>query len=110
LRVWDIPPEKLCRQHLLGQHNEIHGLWTVITEGRRGYANHPETHRWTGKLPALWQRHETTVAEMARRGYNHQSPIDLSRLDGSPEQTDYVDTVEAQVTLLREKGCGCRLD
>jgi hypothetical protein len=24
MRIWDLPPERLCRQHLLGEHREGH--------------------------------------------------------------------------------------
>jgi hypothetical protein len=30
MRIWDIEPEKLCRQHLLGEHRELHGLWVIL--------------------------------------------------------------------------------
>ena len=109
MRVWDIPPQKLCRRHLLGQHNEIHALWTVISEGRTGYAHHPETLRWKGKLPALLSRHDSTSAEMVRRGYNHRSPLGAGELAGERVQLEYVDTVEAQIDILRAKGCECEL-
>ena len=32
MRTWDIPPEKLCRQHLLGEHRELHAIWSIITK------------------------------------------------------------------------------
>jgi DNA repair protein RadC len=65
VRIWDVPPSLLCRQHLLGEHRELHGLWRILTEDRQGYARHPETRRWRGKLAALYQRHESLVKEMA---------------------------------------------
>lgn len=75
MRVWDLPPSILCRNHLLGQHNEIHALWTIITDDRKGYASHPETMRCRGSLVALQKRHEATAEEMTQRGYNHRSPL-----------------------------------
>jgi len=109
LRVWDLEPEKLCRQHLLGQHNEIHGLWTVLSEGRTGYAHHPETLRWKGKLPALLARHDATAEEMTRRGYRHNSPLTAESITEDGNQTEFVDAIEFQVELLRAKGCACSL-
>jgi len=38
-------PDKLCRNHLLGEHREIHAIWAVITEKKKGYSMHPETIR-----------------------------------------------------------------
>jgi hypothetical protein len=57
MRIWDIPVEKLCRNHLLGEHRELHAMWVVITQNKKGYSKHPETIRWIGKLRALYLRH-----------------------------------------------------
>ena len=60
MRVWDVAPGLLCRQHLLGEHRELHGLWNILTKHRGvgGYSRHPETQRWVGRLAALHARHE----------------------------------------------------
>ncbi len=107
MRIWDVPVYRLCRQHLLGEHRELHALWTVITKEKRGYARHPETERWRGKLAALYQRHEDLVIEMGRRGYRHESPLDARLATGSAVQTDFVDSIDRQYALLRAKGCEC---
>lgn len=109
MRIWDLPPENLCRQHLLGEHRELHALWSIITQGKRGYAHHPETRRWRGRLRALYLRHEALVAEMGRRGYRHRTPLDEALATGTGTQDEYVDPPERQVALLRAKGCGCRV-
>lgn len=108
MRIWDVSPSCLCRQHLLGEHRELHALWSILTEGKTGYLRHPETRRWQGKLAALYQRHELLVEEMGRRGYQHHSPLDATRATGLWEQTDFVDLPAAQLELLRAKGCDCR--
>jgi hypothetical protein len=110
VRIWDLPPEQLCRKHLLSEHRELHGLWNILTQGKRGYRNHPETRRWVGKLAALHARHEAQVAELERRGYTHCSPLDPSLATGSAEQDEYVDSPERQLELLRAKPCDCPLD
>ena len=107
MRIWDIQPRKLCRKHLLGEHCELHALWSILTQGRKGYANHPETKRWRGKLRALYLRHEELVGEMHRRGYQHNSPLDDGLAAGENRQTEFVDSIQEQVQALREKGCGC---
>ncbi len=107
MRVWDIPPARLCRQHLLGEHSEIHALWSIITQGRRGFANHPETRRWRGKLKALYDRHEETVREMRRRGYRHDSPLDEGLATGVATQDEYVDPPDEQIRILRGRKCAC---
>jgi hypothetical protein len=107
VRIWDVSPSLLCRQHLLGEHRELHGLWRILTEGRQAYAHHPETRRWRGKLTALYQRHEALSAEMVRRGYRHTSPLDQREATGSAVQNDYVDSLDAQFVILPNKGCHC---
>lgn len=109
MRIWDIPPDKLCRNHLLGEHNELHAIWNILTQGKKGYADHPETKRWRGKLKALFMVHEGIAQEMVERGYNHQSPLDKTLAKGSSVQTFFVDPVERQIEILRQKGCSCNL-
>jgi len=109
MRIWDLLPELLCRQHLLGEHRELHALWVILTKDKKGFARHPETARWRGKLAALYQRHELLVAEMGRRGYRHRTPLPREEAVGLAEQSEYKDTPAEQVRLLRAKGCGCRV-
>ena len=67
-----VPPELLCRRHLLGEHVECHmfeGTW-VRDVSMEGYI--------AGGLfqPAdLHDRHDALAAEMTRRGMNHKSPM-----------------------------------
>ena len=109
MRIWDLPPKRLCRQHLLGEHRELHAIWTVLTQDRKGYARHPETLRWRGRLRALFRRHDALVGEMARRGYNHRSPLDPRQARGLGTQRVYVDPPARQRVLLRRKGCDCKV-
>jgi hypothetical protein len=109
VRIWDVDPALLCRSHLLGEHRELHALWTILSEDRRGYRNHPETVRWEGKLAALYSRHERLVAEMAARGFKHHSPLDLAAATGSSVQRAFVDPPERQLELLAAKPCLCLL-
>jgi hypothetical protein len=109
MRIWDIDPGLLCRRHLLGEHRELHGLWVILTENKKGFSQHPETARWRGKLKALYQRHEVLVKEMARRGYRHATPLPAKEAVGLAEQKEYKDTPAEQARLLRAKGCGCRV-
>ena len=65
-------------------------IWTLQTEDKRGYARHPETVRWRGRLAALYARHEAQVAEMARSGFQHASPLDRAHATGETTQTEFV--------------------
>lgn len=107
MRIWDISPEHLCRNHLLGEHRELHAIWSILLHNKKGYAHHPETIRWKGKLKALYFRHEQLVKEMVQRGYQHHSPLDRSFALGSDKQDVFVDSHDEQVRLLRKKKCGC---
>ena len=81
MRMWGINPKLLCRQHLLGEHNEIH-------KHRHNFVKH---HNIAKRIAPVVQiepenmknRHDALVKEMIFRGYNHKSPYeqpDLSYL------------------------------
>lgn len=109
MRIWDIAPEYLCRNHLLGEHRELHALWTIITNNKKGYSKHPETLRWIGKLKALYLRHQELVFEMTKRSYSHQSDLDVGLATGNNIQDDFVTTPDKQKIILRLKKCQCRV-
>ncbi len=109
MRIWDLSPSILCRQHLLGEHRELHALWTVITQNKKGYSKHPETLRWVGKLKALYNRHTELVKEMRNRGYNHHSDLDKKFAIGESQQTFFIDTPEEQLIILKDKNCSCEV-
>lgn len=109
MRIWDVPPEELCRLHLLGEHRELHAIWAILTRDKGGYRHHPETKRWVGRQAALYVRHGHLVDEMERRGYAHRSDLDASLAVGHTKQTKLVDTLERQRERLAAKPCNCYL-
>jgi hypothetical protein len=68
-----VNPRFMCRQHLLGEHAEIHMFIGTISRGKsvKGYLEKGllEVHN-------LYSRHEELVEEMKRRGYHHQSDVE----------------------------------
>ena len=113
MRIWDIPVECLCRNHLLAEHRELHAIWNTVVESKSGYSKHPETQRWSGRLRALWKRHEEQVAEMSKRGYAHRSPLDVKdipRRHRGGRQTVLLITRNQQLRVLKAKGCACRTE
>jgi len=68
-----VNPRIMCRQHLLGEHLEIHMFIGTINRGKsvKGYLEKGllEVHN-------LNNRHEELVNEMKLRKYNHFSEID----------------------------------
>jgi hypothetical protein len=109
MRIWDLPPKKLCRQHLVAEHGELHSLWAVLTKGKKGFSQHPETLRWRGKLKALYLRHEALVKELEKRNYLHRSPLDSKLAIGKAKQDRLKDSLEEQREILRKKKCGCKV-
>lgn len=75
MRIWDIDPGFLNDRSLLGEHRELHGIFSILVNHKTGYSRHPETLRWQGHLPALTVRHGLLVAEMELRGFHHHSPL-----------------------------------
>ena len=104
-----MPPKVLCRNHLLGEHAEIHAVWSVITRRKKGYRCHPEVNRWRGKLKALYQRHQKTAKELKKRSYQHQSPLQMSLAKGAFRQEVLIDSLADQKKILKDKKCGCFL-
>lgn len=82
MRQWFLPPELLCRKHLLGEHVEIHMFEGTILRGCNisGYLKKGLLY-----APSLLLRHEDIVAEMLRRGYNHNSPSRFDQLGELPD-------------------------
>lgn len=112
MRIWDLDPQYLCRRHLLAEHRELHAVWNILTlrSGRGGYARHPETLRWKGKLRALYGRRRLLANELIRRGYVHRSPLDKRLASGASSQKVLLSTIEEQKAILRKKPCECLLN
>ena len=72
MRMWNIDPKKLCAQHLLGEHVEMHMLVGTLNKGKsvKGFIENKliEVHN-------IKSRHDELVQEMNRRGYKHKSPL-----------------------------------
>jgi hypothetical protein len=109
VRIWDLDPAVLCDKHLLGEHRELHAIWSILTTSKRGYAHHPETLRWRGRLAALYSRHDEQVQEMVRRGFRHRSPLDAALATGADRQTVLIDSFSEQRLKLARRGCACRV-
>lgn len=72
MRMWMVPPRLMCRKHLLGEHVEIHMLEGHL---RRGKSIDGFLLRGLLEPHSMRTRHDAIAAEMARRGYRHQSPL-----------------------------------
>ena len=67
-----VDPRIMCRQHLLGEHAEIHMFIGTINRGNsiKGYLE-----KGLLEIHNLYGRHDELVREMRSRNYRHDSPI-----------------------------------
>lgn len=97
----------LNRQHLLGEHVELHVLVNTIIKKKKGrknigWVNHPETRRYENHLGMLYDRHKQQVKEMIKRGYRHKSPLIPEEFE--PENFTYSDEDNHQdITILASR-------
>jgi hypothetical protein len=70
-----VPVSEFDRQHLLGEHAELHCIVGALLGRYRAFQNHPQTLRFKGRIEELYARHSELVLEMHRRGYRHNSPL-----------------------------------
>jgi hypothetical protein len=105
MRIWDLAAGYLNRGSLLGEHRELHGIHSILTNRKEGYARHPETLRWAMAVSGLTVRHQQLVAEMRLRGYTDRTPISssTSRADWP---SSFVTLPADQIVLLRQKYVG----
>lgn len=75
VRMWMVPTEMLCHNHLLGEHNELHKLYGQI-KNKHNISGRISTGQV--ELGSIQSRHEELVLEFKRRNYNHNSPLLIS--------------------------------
>lgn len=109
MRMWMVDPLILCRKHLLGEHGEIH----------KHLHNFIKQHSISGRIKgnaieplSLNCRHDQLAKEMVRRGYNHNSPLDIV-IDFSYliayERNYKINRAKSLALLLdRCRDCACR--
>jgi hypothetical protein len=72
MRMWNVNPEGMCNQHLLGEHVECHMFVATLNKKKsvKGYLKNGllEIHN-------LKKRHNELVKEMKKRGMNHKSNL-----------------------------------
>jgi len=72
MRMWNVPTEYMCRQHLLGEHLELHMFVSTINMKKS-----VEGYMTKGLLEPekIDKRHDELVQEMEKRNYKHKSPL-----------------------------------
>ena len=71
-RLWMVPPENLCRKHLVAEHHECHVFLGKLKHQHSltGYIDHN-----LFSLEDLYWRHEALTSELVKRGYYHATPF-----------------------------------
>jgi len=105
-----VDPVIMCREHLLGEHAEIHMFFEALDRGHsvRGYLE-----KGLLEVHSLYDRHEELVREMKRRNYRHNSEIDekwerAERL-GSIDRQKNLEQLIARCSRCRERYARCKL-
>jgi len=97
-----VPPQYLCRKHLLGEHVELHMLVSCINKGFKldGFIKKRliETH-------SIKSRHQALVTEMLTRGYKHNSPLPSFKVEkaGDVNVVDNIRELHNRCSDCRER-------
>lgn len=106
MRMWMVDPRALCRNHLLGEHKELHMLLgsLSIKTSIRGY-----TERRFLEPRAVVRRHRELVKEMKHRGWTgHTTPLATAPIGHLPRDVrDTTVDVEESYRELRRRCPAC---
>lgn len=105
MRLWMVNPTIMCRQHLLGEHNETHMFAGTLRKkvSIDGYLIEGELDP-----RLLYPRHEELVAEMLRRGYGHYSPLEVPDFSYLSLREEYYINSNESLDLLLSRCANCR--
>lgn len=106
--MWNVTPTIMCRNHLLGEHVELHMIVECIIRNKsiQGFINHnliEPSH--------IKERHNQLVFEMEKRGYHHKSPLpdfkvpnDKSKINSKKSQKElFARCKKCKKNYLKEK-------
>lgn len=99
MRMWNVNPERMCNQHLLGEHVECHMFVATLNQGKsvQGYLD-----KGLLEIHNLKKRHDKISEEMKARGMKHQSKLPVFKII----KLGKVDSKRNVIELKRRcKGC-----
>lgn len=101
-----VNPKKMCNQHILGEHVELHMFVGSINKGKsiKGYIKNKLI-----QPKDIKSRHEQLVKEMIKRGFKHKSKlpkIKLSLIDKRDRNTKI--NIKENVKTLMKRCKNCR--
>jgi len=72
MRMWNVDIRKMCNQHLLGEHVEMHMCAGSLARGKsvQGFID-----KGLMEIHNIKKRHDILSKEMLKRGMNHKSKI-----------------------------------
>ena len=102
-RLWNVDPAILCRQHLLGEHSEMHQAAGTIANHQHGEAI-MKGHAKKGNIDTtlISKRHDELAEEMTRRGMNHDSELQSFK---DPEIGSIDEAANLEDLLARCEAC-----
>lgn len=94
MRMWNVPVERMCRQHLLGEHVEMHMFTGCLNKNKK-----IDRYIQDGLVEVhnIKNRHEQLVNEMKARGYAHKSKLPKYKM----QKIGRVDSKENLIELRR---------
>ena len=104
--MWMVDPLLMCRQHLLGEHSELHKF---LPSWRRRYRVDGRVAGNAIEPASYLRRHDALAKEMVRRGFRHESPCeqpDFGYLP--PKHRDAKVDTSASIRLLSHRCERCR--
>lgn len=111
MRMWMINPEMLCKNHLLGEHGEIHKHKHIF---EKGYKIDGRLTPFVAIEPSqMGNRHNELALEISKRGYNHKSPYiqpDLSKYEDSKVNAKVDLDLSVKELIKRCPECAIRIN
>lgn len=109
MRIWHqkLLPH-LCRQHLLACWREGLVVYSIITNNKNGYRNHPAVLEYRNAPRALHEHLRAIQKEMIKRGY-HPKPLPPLKLKRGRSVIRPWQTLAEQRRILNSKPCKCIL-
>jgi hypothetical protein len=104
--MWMVDPKMMCRQHLLGEHVELHMFCGTLK--KKGSIDGFIQNQLL-EPNSIAKRHEELVKEMEARGMNHKSPIEVPDLSYLPQnQKEFVVNKETSKAELLRRCQNCK--
>lgn len=98
MRMWLVDPKIMCRQHLLGEHLELHMFANAINNNKNidGFIKNNLV-----EPRSIFKRHKELMEEMLRRRYKHNSGLQVNPVNLEKYKHIKIDKDEALKDLLK---------